>query len=138
MKKRMSILSLLFCVSIFSVNAITPPINSFQEEAKIYNVNVDQFAKLVKANKGIVLDVRTPGEWEEGTIADATKINYYDSDFAQQIEKLNKDEPVLVYCKKGGRSAGAAEILKEKGFTKVFNLEGGITAWKEAGKEVNK
>jgi rhodanese-related sulfurtransferase len=65
-------------------------------------------------------------------------MNYNSDDFASQIEKLDKTKPVFVYCKRGGRSAGAAEILKEKGFTKVYNLDGGITAWTEEGQEVVK
>lgn len=138
MKKLAGILSLLFFVSMVSANTVSTSHEIQQEETKIYDVNVDQFAKMVDGNKGIVLDVRTPEEWAEGTISDATKINYYDNDFADQVDKLNKEEPVLVYCKKGGRSSSAAEILKQKGFKKVFNLEGGITAWKDAGKKISK
>ena len=65
-------------------------------------------------------------------------MNYNDDDFASQVEKLDKTKPVFVYCKRGGRSASAAEILKEKGFTKVYNLDGGITAWIDEGQEVVK
>ena len=104
----------------------------------IHDVDVSQFNKLVSSNKGIVLDVRTPEEWAEGTISNPTKINYYDDNFAEQIEKLDKNTPVFVYCKRGGRSSGAAKILEEKGFTKVFNLKGGITAWKEQGLKIEK
>jgi rhodanese-related sulfurtransferase len=43
-----------------------------------------------------------------------------------------------VYCRSGGRSASAADVLKEKGFTKVYNLDGGITSWQENGFEVVK
>lgn len=138
MKKIRLVLFLALNVVLFYPSLVRAQDIVQQEETKVYNVNVEQFSKLVDANKGVVLDVRTPGEWEEGTIGDAIKINYYDSDFETQLEKLNKEEPVLVYCKKGGRSAGAAEILKNKGFKKVFNLEGGISAWKDAGKELNK
>lgn len=138
MKNIAFIVSLFLSALVVSADTTFTSITTQQEDAKVYNVNVEQFSKLVHANKGVVLDVRTPGEWEEGTIGNATKMNYYDSDFEAQVEKLDKDEPVLVYCKKGGRSAGAAEILKNKGFKKVFNLEGGISAWKDAGKELNK
>jgi rhodanese-related sulfurtransferase len=108
------------------------------QEGKVFHVDVEQFNKLVTSDKGTVLDVRTPGEWAEGTIAGAVKIDYYGDDFAKQIQKLDKSKPVFVYCKAGGRSSSAADILKENGFSKVFNLTGGITAWKKAGKKISK
>ena len=50
---------------------------------------------------------------------------------------MDKEKPVVVYCKKGGRSATAANQLKEKGY-RVFNLLGGFDAWKDAGKPIVK
>jgi len=130
---------------IFSLSFLMTTLTSVAQETErsvktsvIHDVDVSQFNKLVSSNKGIVLDVRTPEEWAEGTISTPTKINYYDDNFAEQVEKLDKNTPIFVYCKKGGRSAGAAEVLKEKGFTSVFNLKGGITAWKKEGLEIKK
>ena len=133
MKKLKGIITLFLLIASASTDMFAQ-----QEDGKVYNVNVEQFAKLVNAKKGLVLDVRTPGEWKEGVIGDATKIDYWSNDFAEKIEKLDKNETILIYCKKGGRSSSAAEVLIEKGFKKVFNLDGGITAWKDAGKTVNK
>ena len=90
------------------------------------------------ATEGTILDVRTPEEWAEGTIPKAEKMNYHDDDFASQVESLDKTKPVYIYCKRGGRSSSAAEILKEKGFKKVYNLDGGITAWNDEGFEIVK
>jgi rhodanese-related sulfurtransferase len=128
----------LYGIIILLSILVSSTIYAQQEEGKIYNINVEQFAKLVEANKGLVLDVRTPDEWEEGVIGEATKIDYWGSDFAEKADKLDKNETILVYCKAGGRSSSAAEVLIEKGFKKVFNLDGGITAWIDAGKELNK
>jgi predicted sulfurtransferase len=47
------------------------------------------------------------------------------------IEALDKEKPVMVYCKSGGRSARAASILKDKGFENVYDLDGGIIGWEE-------
>ncbi|MCB0402985.1 MAG: rhodanese-like domain-containing protein [Flavobacteriales bacterium] len=129
-------LLLMLLPSIMSVSAQTN--TTEQEETRIFHVNVEQFAKLVDNDKGLILDVRTPGEWADGTIGNATRINYYDRDFADQVDKLDRETPILVYCKAGGRSMSAAEILQEKGFKKVFNLDGGITAWIKAGKNLTK
>lgn len=106
-------------------------------EAVIITVNATKFKELT-TKAGTILDVRTPEEWAEGTIKGATKINYHDDNFEQQVEKLDKKKPVYVYCKSGGRSSSAADILKKKGFKKVYNLDGGITSWREKGFEVVK
>lgn len=78
-----------------------------------------------------LLDVRTPKEVSEGKISGAVSVNIYDADFAKQIDnlKLDKDKELYVYCRSGGRSSQAADKLSKQGFTKVYNVTGGITAW---------
>jgi phage shock protein E len=85
----------------------------------------------------VVLDVRTPEEVEQGTIAGATSIDFKGADFEQQVGALDKDKTYFVYCAGGGRSSKAADLMKDKGFTRVYSLEGGITAWKDMGFEVS-
>ena len=75
------------------------------------------------------IDIRTPEEYKEGYITGAKNINYYDADFKDQMSKLNKNEPVYIYCRSGGRSGKAANILSEMGFKKVVDLQGGINSW---------
>ena len=58
-------------------------------------------------------------------------------DFGKLLDSLNKDLPVLVYCKAGGRSGRAKDVMEKLGFAKVYNLDGGITAWREAGEGVS-
>lgn len=86
----------------------------------------------------IVLDVRTASEFQGGHIDGAVQINFYKNDFRQQIEKLDKTKPVFVYCAAGGRSGSATSILAEAGFKQVFDLQGGMNAWRGAGKKVVK
>ncbi|GIV37498.1 MAG: hypothetical protein KatS3mg032_1877 [Cyclobacteriaceae bacterium] len=103
------------------------------------NLDVNRFEKQLQDNTSkIILDVRTPEEFAGGYIPGAILIDYYSSDFRQQIQKLDKTRPVYVYCAAGGRSSSAAKILAASGFTRVYNLEGGFNAWKKAGKPVNK
>jgi len=97
------------------------------------NVDVAEFSKLVNSGEGQVLDVRTPEEWAEGTIKGAIKMNIFDADFNTQLNQLDKSQPVYVYCKSGGRSGKATKIMKELGFTTVYNLNGGMGAWNSAG-----
>lgn len=77
-----------------------------------------------------LIDVRTVEEYEAGRIDDAVNFNIIDSDnFLMQIKKLDKDQPVYLYCKMGGRSSRAAELLKEEGFTQIFDYSGGYNDW---------
>lgn len=82
-----------------------------------------------------LVDVRTQAEYEVSHLKNAQNICVTSDDFKQKVALLDKEKPVYVYCKKGGRSAQAATILKEMGFTKVFDLQGGITSWSEEGLE---
>ena len=84
-----------------------------------------------------ILDVRTPGEYKEGAIGQATNISV--TELASKIDtlKVDKDAPILVYCLSGARSGRAASMLSKKGFTKVHNLAGGMNAWKSAGLPVS-
>lgn len=79
----------------------------------------------------ILLDVRTAAEVKEGTLPSARNIVYDDS-FKDKLDTLSKETPIFVYCAAGKRSAKAADILKEKGFKEVYQLNGGLNAWKEA------
>ena len=79
-----------------------------------------------------LLDVRTPEEYNQGHIEGAMNINFYDEDFARQLEQnLNKDKPVMLYCRSGRRSAKAAGQLGAMGFKEIYDLKGGFLDWKE-------
>ncbi|UWX55570.1 rhodanese-like domain-containing protein [Maribacter litopenaei] len=77
----------------------------------------------------VLLDVRTPEEYQQGHLENSLNVNWYDSDFVQQVEGIDKDDTIYVYCKLGGRSAKAQEKLKSLGYKNVVNLEGGYDAW---------
>ena len=103
-------------------------------KAQITNLTAQEFiAKAITTKNAQLLDVRTPEEWKAGKIASSNCINFNDAAFKQQIEKLDKNKPVFIYCAVGGRSGSASSILAKKGFKKVYNLEGGINAWIASG-----
>ena len=101
-------------------------------------LNPVQFQTSMKVDEGTILDVRTQKEYQSGHIENAVNMHVYDKDFEQRADKLDKDTTVYVYCKLGGRSAEAVEILQKKGFKHIVELEGGMDAWTEAGKPVKK
>ena len=84
----------------------------------------------------VVLDVRTPDEFAEGHIADATNIDFYEPDFAASLDALDKEKPYFVYCRSGNRSESAVAIMEDLGFNEVYELDGGIISWVEAGNPV--
>ena len=94
---------------------------------------------LAATPKAQVLDVRTKEEFAGGHLAKAILIPWTDKDFSVRAAKeLDPAKPVLVYCLSGGRSAEAAAALVKLGFTEVRNLAGGIAAWQQAGKPIEK
>lgn len=84
-------------------------------------------------NKNVVLvDVRTVEEFNQGHLINALNIDYYGNHFVDEMNKLNKNDKVMIYCKSGGRSAQAVTILKQNGFIKIVELDGGYMAWNKA------
>ena len=85
--------------------------------------------KLAQEDSAILVDVRTPQEYEAGHIPEAVNINMYDPAFFARVQELDRSRPVYLYCRSGSRSQGAAELLTRIGFRSVFNLRRGIVGW---------
>ena len=92
------------------------------EAQVINNVSVVEFNKLINSDEGIVLDVRTIGEVNEGHIEDATNIDFYASDFTEKLALIRKDVPIYVYCASGGRSSKTVTKMKDLGIKKVYKV----------------
>lgn len=90
----------------------------------------DKMKSIPDAN---ILDVRTPEEFEKGHIKNALNYDWNGSSFEQQIATLDKSKPVFVYCLSGGRSAMAAEVMRDRGFKQVYEMKGGFMKWRTAG-----
>jgi glyoxylase-like metal-dependent hydrolase (beta-lactamase superfamily II) len=89
-------------------------------------------AKIIEGGDSTqILDVRRPPEWEAGHVAAAIfgTLSHLDS----QLDKLDREKPVAVYCKSGYRSTIAASLLQRAGFSNVINMVGGFDAWQSAG-----
>ncbi len=91
---------------------------------------IDLKQKIAEGNEYTLLDVRTEIEKEEGDIEGSILINVMSPDFYIDIEDLDKEKPCYVFCRSGNRSMTACQILTENGFKEVYNVEGGILAWK--------
>ena len=78
-----------------------------------------------KSNK-ILLDVRTPEEYEESRALESNNLNFYDKNFEVEILKNLKKSHIYIYCRSGRRSEIAVKFLKENGYSNVFNIKSGI------------
>jgi len=100
-------------------------------------LNANEFEKLLKEeNDKLVLDVRTEFEYQIGHLANAQNIDFYNADFIEKLNELDKNKPCFVYCQSGQRSDAAAKLMKESGFKTLFTLSGGFNMWKSGSKEI--
>lgn len=103
----------------------------------VRDVTVHEAAFLIEKNLGnadfIILDVRTPEEYAQGFIAGSVNLNTRDPGFSDRLGPLDRNREYLLYCATGIRSAATMSLMEEMGFTKVYSMEGGISAWITAG-----
>jgi len=98
-------------------------------ETKIVEtVEKGAFQQLMQNNYTLI-DVRTPDEFAAGYIENAVNIDFNAPNFNTQISTLDKEQPLLIYCAAGGRSAKAAALMESLGFKKVYELQGGYRNW---------
>jgi len=101
--------------------------NKYQDQIK--SVDASDFKKLLKDKKSHLIDVRTPSEFRSNKIKGAKNINFHSRNFMDEIDKLDRNKPVMVYCKSGFRSRRSAKKLAKLGFTEIYDLKGGIMSW---------
>ena len=89
----------------------------------------EDFKKAIENKEIQFVDVRTPEEYEEGHIGNADNVDYLGDNFEDGIQKYDKNQPIYIYCRSGNRSGKAAKIMKELGFTKIYDLKGGYLDW---------
>ena len=126
------LLSFVLALSLFNLLQIA-------HAADAKNISVDEAAKLVKSDTNVVvLDIRTPGEFQAGHIKGATNINFNDKDFSKRISALDKSKTYIIHCASGGRSGRACEQIKTLDFKNMLHMNEGFNKWKEAGKPMDK
>ena len=96
----------------------------------VTDIDSETYNKLEAEKNTVVIDVRTPGEVNNGFIKGADLfIDFNGGDFENEIEKLDRSKKYIVYCASGNRSAKASKVFVDKGFNEVYNLKGGISSW---------
>ncbi len=97
------------------------------------DLSVTEFSSKVAEVGVITLDVRTPGEYAEGHLEGAQLIDFQSGNFESEISSLDKDATYAVYCRSGNRSGQAVKVMHDAGFHNVYNLNGGVIDWANAG-----
>lgn len=95
-------------------------------------VSANKFSEIISNDKSvIIIDVRTPDEFNKGHLKNSLNVNWFDENFDENLNIFSKDLPVMVYCLSGGRSSKANERIKSLGFKNVYELDGGILEWRK-------
>jgi protein disulfide-isomerase len=102
------------------------------------NLSVEEFARMADDKRNVILDVRTPEEFQAGHIPGAVNLDVTASDFEAKAALLDRSKTYLVHCASGVRSARACDKLSHLDFPNLYNLPAGFRAWAKAGKPVEK
>ena len=101
-------------------------------------ISLEDFDRLRKDKKHLVLDVRSGSEYAGGHVPGATNLNVSAPDFRERVGGIAKSTPILVYCASGARSARATALMQQWGFKDLSDFGGGWYQWKKSGKPVAK
>jgi len=139
-QRRFSIfMLLLLLISVFPVSGCTAPADETKSvEAGFIDITSanETYAIILENAENesfVILDVRTPEEYQEGHLPEAVNLDFKSDSFRDVISLFDKDREYLVYCQSGKRSTGAVEVMRELGFQTVYHLTGGFSSWKNAG-----
>ena len=119
---------ILFLIFIFSCEQLNPSEINFISDSDLIEMQEIDY---------ILLDVRTPDEFSSGFIKKAKNLDFYSETFQNDILSIDKNLPIVLYCRTNNRSTKTANILKENGFKEISVLEGGITEWVKNGNDIN-
>ena len=111
---------------------VTGCLNEEKASAEIKLVSAEEMQYILQQEDVQLVDVRSSEDYERGHIANSQNIDFSSPTFEEDVKKLDKSKPVILYCKSGKRSAECAKKLKEAGFKKIYDLDGGISKWEHS------
>ena len=101
---------------------------SLNSQSSVESIDYDEYLKISKTIDFLIVDVRTPEEYQISRIKNSININFYDKNFINVFKNLDFDKHILIYCRSGRRSLEAVKILSDEGFRKLYDLKGGLLA----------
>lgn len=124
---------LIFLASLLAVSTIQAEEELENAVEKIEVTAAQDYVS--QHDDAVIMDVRTPAEFDLSHITGAMNVNVQDDDFESMVAGLDKDKTYLVHCTRNpgnGRTSRALETLQGLGFKNLYSLEGGYIAWREA------
>jgi rhodanese-related sulfurtransferase len=126
------ILTVISMFALFLSTAMASPDSGL---GNAINVSTsDAYALIENLPDMVIIDVRTPEEYQAGHLDGAINLDYYSGGFLGRLKSLDKNSTYLVYCRKGIRGGMALEMMRSLGFKKVYNILGGLALWAEEGR----
>ena len=90
-----------------------------------------EMKEFLSSNDILLVDVRTPNEFNSGHIENAINVDFKSSDFAEKVQKLDTTKTLVIYCRSGRRSGMGTPEFEKAGFKKVYDLKGGVLNWQK-------
>ena len=101
------------------------------QEESYKNITSEEFELMIIDSELVIIDVRTPNEWQSGYIPGTDKfLDFHSDNFFKEMSSLDKSKNYIIYCRSGNRSGKACEKMSKSGFKNLHNLSGGIINWK--------
>jgi rhodanese-related sulfurtransferase len=126
--KKLAFLSVLLFITLMSCKK--------EEGPKITVITPEEMQFFLESDNVQLIDVRSREQFDKGHIEGAQNIDFLSPTFFEDINKLDKDKPVYLYCNSGNRSSKCAEKMIEIGFIKIYDLDGGFSKWQHEGFEI--
>jgi rhodanese-related sulfurtransferase len=134
MQKKLTAFGIILFLIILGFSLFSP---AAQTDQQFLAVSPKKASALIETHKGdsdfVILDIRTPGEYQSGHIENAIMIDFYSKTYAEKINRLDKGKTYLVHCRSGNRSTRSMALFKKLQFQKIYHLSSGINGWKSEG-----
>ncbi|MFL2609295.1 MAG: rhodanese-like domain-containing protein [Flavobacteriaceae bacterium] len=110
-------------------------INIIYSQQPIIDIDFERMSEILERDSTILIDVRTPDEYNSFRIKSSINIDYYNPAFLDSISSYKAKKNIIFYCRSGRRSYYAAKLIQQKGFNMIYNLKGGVLEVKKKNLE---
>jgi len=100
------------------------------------NLSPQEAFDFMKSNDYVLLDLSKAFRYRDGHIKGAISVEFHPKTFKEEINRIDREKTVIIYCGTGKKTEKAKVVMKEMGFKKLIVIEGGLRAWKEVGLNV--
>jgi rhodanese-related sulfurtransferase len=134
MQKKLTVLGIIISLVFLGFFLFSPGARSGEQFTA---VSPKEASALIEKHKGdsdfIILDIRTPGEYQSGHIEKSIMIDFYSKTYAEEVNRLDKAKTYLIHCRSGNRSTRSMALFKKLQFEKIYHLSSGINGWNSEG-----